>query len=104
MDEVPLLRSYLIELRQDEAFLSLLRSAGVGGDRGDTVTEDIAQGWLDDVELDTGLRVPAGAQSQIFKFVENRYPALVVRFRGNTDAARLTMLNLLDARFRRLTK
>lgn len=101
-DGTRLLRAYLTELRRDENFLALLRSAGLGGDPGpdQVAAENLAQGWIDDTELTTGRRLSPGTRLQVVKFVEHRFPGLVVRFRGNLDAARLTMMNLLDARFR----
>jgi len=101
-EPVHLLRAYLTELRRDEGFLSLLRTAGLGGFPGhDRVfAEDLAEGWLEDMELATGRMVAPGVRFQVVRFVESRFPGLVVRFRGNKDAARVTMLNLLDARFR----
>ncbi len=99
-----LLSSYLTELRRDESFLALLHAAGLRGVPGhDRVfAEDLAEGWLEDMELATGRMVAPGVRFQVVRFVESRFPGLVVRFRGNKDAARMTMLNLLDARFRSL--
>lgn len=102
-DRSLLLREYLNALRQDDSFLASLRSAGlgshVGADR--LVAENMVEDWVDGIES-AGRSISPGLRSQVVRFVEGKMPGLVVLFRGNMDAARLTMINLLDARFREL--
>lgn len=103
-----LLRQYLSELRFDHRFVELLRGSGlnlqVPRDAIALDAEELAEGWLDDVELDTGREVSPSIRSEVVRFVEGRMPGLLQRFRGNEDAVRLTMYNLLAARFAGLTR
>ncbi len=103
-----LLQQYLNELRFDHNFIELLRGSGlnraVPRDAIALDAEELAEGWLSDIELDTGREVAPGVRSQVVRYVEGRMPGLLLRFRGNEDAARLTMANLLDTHFAHLRK
>lgn len=97
-----LLRSYINELRQDDRFIAMLAGAGLGHHHREAVNieaEELAEGWIDDVEVVTGRPVSPGIRSQVIRFVEGRMSGLVVLFRGNKNAARMTMYNLMDAKF-----
>lgn len=98
-----LLRAYLMELRRDESFIDLLRDAGLGCEaRSDGgFAQGLAEGWMDDMELSTGRMLSPSTRYQVVRFVEGKFPQLMACFRGNMGAARLTMLNILDARFGR---
>ena len=104
---VDLLRRYLHELRLDHKFIELLRGSGLNralaAPRDDLAldAEELAEGWLEDV---AGGEVAPGIRTQVVRFVENRMPGLLLRFRGNEGAVRLTMYNLLAAKYGRLVR
>lgn len=94
-----LIREYVSGMSCDPRFYALLRGSGLSDMGRDSDVVELAEGWLDDVELVTGRQVSPGTRAQVVRFVDGRLPGLVARFRGNVDAAHLTMVNLLDTRF-----
>lgn len=105
---VKLLQQYLNELRFDHKFIELLRGSGLNRsaprDAISLDAEDLAEGWLSDIELDTGREVAPGVRSQVVRYVEGRMPGLLLRFRGDERAVRLTMYNLLATKFGNLAR
>lgn len=95
----------LAELRRDEKFIAMLRNSGVGAgeSRPEQVnSRHIATEWIEDLELEVGKPISHGHKAQVFRFVIKRMPGLVARYRGNIQAARQTMYNLLDTKFNEL--
>lgn len=103
----------LTELHVDTTFLnSLRRSSGLN--LGSTVATDgddfdmrpiyragvtLANRWLRQAEKRLGGPLRRGQRAQVFRFVAQRFPALVIRHRGDGEAASQTMNNILNARF-----
>jgi hypothetical protein len=104
---VELLREYvegmLSELSVDRKFVDHLRRAsGLGGEEFTQLTNQarsIAMEWLSDAEYALGQRLHPNRRAQVVRFVAQRMPALIQRFRGNMAAAEQTMYNLLNSRF-----
>ena len=104
MDESVLrqyIRDTLQELRADPRMMSLLRGAGIGPTRqGDSdVSRQLANGWIEDSETETGKRMSPGNRLQVVRFVGKRWPILLKRFRGDERAAEHTLYNILDTKF-----
>lgn len=116
MSDERLLREYieevmLTELSLDRNFINMLkRSAGVHVAPEVDVDNvnmravysagaKIANQWLVQAERQRGERLWGGKRAQVVRFTVQRFPGIVMRYRGDMDAASRTMYNVLDARF-----
>lgn len=102
-----ILRAYvremvLQELRADERMLSLLRGSGLRAmsSPGAQAAGRIVEDWIHDIELEIGKRLPPAVRTQAHRFAARRWQGLLARFHGDVHAAHVTMMNLLDNRFR----
>jgi hypothetical protein len=101
-----LLRLYIhealqLELRADPHMMSMLRGSGMRASSSPTnkIASRIATEWIEDKELETGEPLPLHMRTQVNGFVAKRWKGLMVRFRGNDQAAKQTLFNILAAKF-----
>lgn len=113
-----LLREYLnevllTELHVDTSFLNHLRRSsglniapalGINVDDLDMrpvyrAGTNLANKWLRQAERRLGAPLRRDTRAEVFSFVARRFPVLVLRYRGDIDAASQTMNNILNTRF-----
>jgi hypothetical protein len=104
MDESVLrqyIRDTLHELRADPRMMSLLRGAGIGPAHysDNDESRQLANGWIEDTQTETGKPMSPGNRLQVVRFVAKRWPILLKRFRGDSRAAEHTLYNILDTKF-----
>lgn len=95
------IKATLQELRADRRMMAMLKGADLGPTRkGDSgVSRELAADWLLDIETELGKQLHPGVKTNVLRFVGHRWPGLLQRFRGDANAARHTLYNILDAKF-----
>jgi len=111
MEDNKLLREFIkesvvseVKLDVDDVYMSKLM-AYLRGEQGLKLSSDVrsvAYDWINDVEALTGAALVPWKKGAVTRFVGSKWPGLLDRFRGNVQAARYTMFNMLDAKFKAL--
>ena len=89
------IQATLAELRVDPKMMHLLRGTGIRStnEPSDKEAQAIAKEWLQDMgERSEYHRI------RVHRYVARKWPQLVKRFRGDKEAARQTLYNLLDTK------